>query len=68
MRYSELRGQLRKVISVVKMRGCNHSRALAFYEIDETGIVVGETLAGYEGALIGSLRLVAEGGDEDGHR
>lgn len=55
-RYAELEGALRRVVSVVKMRGCAHSHDLHFYEMDAQGIVIGEKLADYEGALIGALR------------
>lgn len=38
------------------MRACAHSSAFHFYEISEQGIVVGEALVEYEGALGGTLR------------
>jgi circadian clock protein KaiC len=58
-RYVELEGDLRRVMSVVKMRGCSHSSAFHFYDIGEQGIVVGAALADYEGALGGTLRRVS---------
>jgi circadian clock protein KaiC len=52
-RYIELRGQLQRVMSVVKVRGSAHSRDIRAFEITSTGIVVGGTLGNYEGLLTG---------------
>jgi len=53
-RYLEVGGQLKRVISVVKMRGSQHSKDLREYEIAPNGVlVVGETLKSYEGLLTG---------------
>ena len=53
-RYVELQGQLRRVMAVVKVRGSAHSKDLRAFEITDEGIVIGETLGGYEGLLTGS--------------
>ena len=54
-RYLEIAGQLRRVISVVKVRGSQHSKDLREYEIQENGaLVVGETLVAYDGLLTGT--------------
>lgn len=52
-RYLELDGQLRRVLSVVKVRGSAHSKALRLFEIDNAGVVLGDSLNGYEGLLTG---------------
>jgi len=53
-RYVELDGQLRRAMSVVKVRSSQHSKDLKQYEISKDGgIVVGEALKGYEGLLTG---------------
>jgi circadian clock protein KaiC len=57
-RYAELGGELRKLISVVKMRGYQHSVEMRLYDIDPTGIVIGDTLAEYEGILTGAPRRI----------
>ena len=57
-RYVELKGQLQRIIGVVKVRGSVHSKDLRAFEITEEGIVMGETLAGYEGLLTGSPALI----------
>jgi hypothetical protein len=53
-RYIELKGQLRRVMAVVKVRGSAHSKELRAFEITEDGIVVGEALGSYDGLLTGS--------------
>jgi circadian clock protein KaiC len=52
-RYIELKGHLRRVISVVKVRGSAHSKELRAYEVTADGIVIGEALDGYDGLLTG---------------
>jgi circadian clock protein KaiC len=58
-RYIELKGQLQRVMAVVKVRGSVHSKDLRAFEITEQGIVMGETLGSYEGLLTGSPKLMA---------
>jgi circadian clock protein KaiC len=54
-RYLEIGGQLKRVVSVVKVRGSQHSKDLREYEITSNAVlVVGETLASYEGLLTGA--------------
>ncbi len=52
-RYIELNGQLRKVLTVVKMRGSGHSRDLRAYDVASRGVVMGEALTGYRGITTG---------------
>ena len=52
-RYVEVEGQLRKMISVVKVRGSDHSKDLRSFEITGKGLEIGERLAQYEGLLSG---------------
>jgi circadian clock protein KaiC len=53
-RYVELDGQLRKVITVAKMRGFDHSKELRLYDVGVDGLVIGESLAGKTGILVGT--------------
>jgi circadian clock protein KaiC len=54
-RYVELDGQLRRALSVVKVRSSSHSKDLREYEITSDGlVVVGGALKGYDGILTGS--------------
>jgi circadian clock protein KaiC len=58
-RYIELDGRLRRLLSVVKVRGSAHSDQLRLYSIDETGMHVGDPLDGFVGLLGGRPRDVA---------
>ena len=54
-RYLEIDGRLRRVLGVVKVRGSQHSKELREYEINaDATLVVGRTLAGFEGLLTGA--------------
>ena len=54
-RYIELEGQLRRAISVVKVRSSPHSKDLREYEVTKEGVVVmGGPIHGYEGLLSGA--------------
>jgi len=57
-RYVELKGQLMRVMTVVKVRASAHSKELRTFEISDGGIVVGERVANYQGLLSGSPQLV----------
>jgi circadian clock protein KaiC len=58
-RYIELKGQLQRIMAVVKVRGSAHSKDLRAFEITHQGIVMGDTLSGYEGLLTGSPEVIA---------
>jgi circadian clock protein KaiC len=55
-RYVELEGRLSKVMSVVKMRGSEHSKELRMYDVGEHGVVIGEALTGYTDIVTGVAR------------
>jgi len=58
-RYLEIGGQLKRAISVVKVRGSQHSKDLREYEITANGTLqVGQALSSYEGLLTGSPMLI----------
>jgi circadian clock protein KaiC len=52
-RYVELDGQLKRVVSVVKVRGSAHSKDVRFFDIDGEHVTVGDRLTGYSGILTG---------------
>lgn len=64
-RLVEIGGELRKVLTVVKMRGSEHSRDFRFYEVGAQGAVVGGPLRNYHGIMTGvpelQLRLARPG-------
>jgi circadian clock protein KaiC len=57
-RYVELKGQLTRVMAVVKVRASAHSKELRAFEIGDRGIVVGDRVEHYQGLLSGSPQLV----------
>lgn len=50
-RYVELKGQLQRLMGMVKLRGSQHSKELKLYEITHEGLVMGTGLSGYEGPM-----------------
>ena len=52
-RYIELDGQFKRVLSVVKVRGSEHSKDIRLFDITDHGIVLGETLSEYVGIMSG---------------
>jgi circadian clock protein KaiC len=52
-RYVELAGQFKRVFSVVKVRGSPHSKDIRLFDITDEGIVIGDTLAEYDGIMTG---------------
>jgi circadian clock protein KaiC len=61
-RYIELKGQLRRVMAVVKVRRSAHSKELRAFEITEKGIVVGSALGDYDALLTGHPVALADAG------
>jgi len=52
-RYIEIAGQFKRVLSVVKVRGSQHSKDIRLFDITDEGLVIGETLSGYDGIMSG---------------
>jgi circadian clock protein KaiC len=52
-RYIEVEGQLRRILSVVKIRASRHSTELRLFHIDDDGIQIDQMPVGYEGLLSG---------------
>ncbi|HET6760521.1 MAG TPA: ATPase domain-containing protein [Gemmatimonadaceae bacterium] len=57
-RFVEIEGELHRVISVVKMRGSDHSKAFLTYDVTETGARMGPPLMDYHGILTGIPTVV----------
>ena len=53
LRYVEIEGQLRKILTIVKMRGGNHSKDICEYKITSRGMEIGVRLQGYRGLVTG---------------
>ena len=56
-RYIEIAGQFKRVFSVVKVRGSEHSKDIRLFDITDEGIIIGETLSGYAGIMSGRPTL-----------
>ena len=52
-RYVELVGQFKRVCSVAKVRGSEHSKDIRLFQITDDGIVIGDILSEYAGILSG---------------
>jgi circadian clock protein KaiC len=54
LRYVSIDGQLRKIMTVIKMRGGNHAKDIREYEITSEGVVILNTrLTDYQGLISG---------------
>lgn len=56
-RYVEIVGQFKRVLSVMKVRGSQHSKNIRVFDITDDGIVIGDTLSEYAGILSGRPTL-----------
>jgi circadian clock protein KaiC len=52
-RYVEIEGQMHKVMTVIKMRGSEHSKDLRLYDVTKDGLVLGDTMYDYRGIITG---------------
>jgi circadian clock protein KaiC len=52
-RYIEIESQFRRVFSVVKVRGSQHSKDIRLFDITDEGIVIGKVLSGYDAIMSG---------------
>ncbi len=53
LRYVEISGQFKRVISIVKIRGSAHSKDIRFFDIAHDQLTIGEPLTHYQGILSG---------------
>jgi circadian clock protein KaiC len=56
-RYVEIDGQLKRVFSIVKVRGSDHSKDIRMFEINDEGIVIGERLSDFGGIMTGHPKV-----------
>lgn len=57
LRYVEIGGQFKRVISVVKVRASDHSKDIRFFDISRDSIKIGTALTNYHGILSGQPTL-----------
>ena len=55
-RYVELDGQLKRALSVIKVRGSQHSKDIRLFDIGSEGLTLGAPLTEYSGILSGKPR------------
>ena len=60
MRYVELMGEMQRGLTVLKMRGSWHDKAIRQYEIDEKGMHVGKPFHNVGGILAGTPLITGE--------
>ncbi len=58
LRYVEIAGKFKRVISVVKVRASNHSKDICFFDISKDGIKIGKPLTNYYGILSGQPTVI----------
>jgi circadian clock protein KaiC len=56
LRYFEVRGEIRRCLAVLKMRGSAHDKDIREYSIDESGMQLGEPVRDVAGLLAGNPR------------
>jgi circadian clock protein KaiC len=54
LRYTELESEIRRALTVVKMRESDHEKSLVEFDVGPDGFVVGEKFAGMSGVLTGT--------------
>lgn len=64
MRYVEIAGQFKRVMSVVKVRASAHSKDICFFDIAKDSIKIGRALGEYHGILSGQPTLTDKPGPE----
>jgi len=62
LRHLEIAGQLRKSLTVVKMRNSDHSKELWLYDITGQGLIVRQRLRDYQGAGVAVVTPSVEAG------
>jgi circadian clock protein KaiC len=64
LKYVELCGQMRRLVSVLKERGSNHKKELIEFNITKNGIEILKPLIGFEGLMSSSARKIGSHIDE----
>jgi circadian clock protein KaiC len=65
LRYVEIFGQFKRVISVVKVRSSPHSKDIRFFDIDDDGIKIAEALTTFRAILSGRPSLIGDSDEAD---
>jgi circadian clock protein KaiC len=65
-RYIEIEGTFKRVLSVVKVRGSQHSKNIRLFDITDQGIIIGQILSEYSGIMSG--RPTVSDGNQGGQK
>lgn len=60
LRYVEMYGEMRRGMTVLKMRGSKHVKEIREFNIDETGMHIGSPLRNVTGILTGNARQLSD--------
>jgi circadian clock protein KaiC len=60
LRYVEIYGEMRRGVTVLKMRGSAHEKEIREFSIDETGMHIGRAFRNISGILAGTPQQVSE--------
>ena len=60
LRYVELRGEMRRGLTVLKMRGTFHEKGIREYTISDDGLHIGRPFRGVQGILTGAPTYTLE--------
>ncbi len=64
LRYVELMGEMKRGITVLKMRGSQHEKTIKEYDIDKTGMHIGNAFRNVGGILTGTPQQIAIAEDQ----
>ena len=65
LRYVEMHGEMRRGLTVIKMRGSWHEKEIREFVISEKGVHIGESFTGMEGIMTGMARSVTQIEEEE---
>ena len=65
LRYVETRGQMRRALTVLKMRGSPHDHDIREYTIEGMGMKLGDRFSDITGVLSGNLTFLPAAADDD---
>ena len=57
-RYIEIASQIKRVLSIIKVRGSNHSKDIRLFDITDDGIIIGEVLSEFSGIMSGRPTVI----------
>ena len=65
LRYVEMHGEMRRGLTVIKLRGSWHEKEIREYIVDDSGMHIKETFHGVESIMTGAARSVTQYEEEE---